>query len=170
VPDRIASTFKAYATTGEGWRDSAGNGSVADAAERSFFIEGPVVRLESPGAGGQIDIGTLRSRGYIDITWTIAASGFTLDPASITDLAPEFTLTGAGLGSVKLDGGQAPVLIGQLGNDYTYRYWTTGAYATGDPANDGVTVESVAGSWSFTKDGADPVPRPPPQQPRARSG
>ena len=58
--------------------------------------------MVSPGANGAIDIGTLQSRGYIDVTFTLP-SGYVLDTASITDLAAEFSLSGAGLGSAGTD-------------------------------------------------------------------
>ena len=107
----------------------AGNTSKVDAQTRKFAIEGPTVRLVSPGADGQIDIGALWGRGFIDVVFTVNVPGYQLDLASVTDLAAEFTLSGAGLGTVKLDAGQAPVFLSQTGNDFKFRYWTTGEFA-----------------------------------------
>ena len=72
------------------------------------------MRLVSPGANGQIDIGALQGRGYVDVAFTVdlvTLPNYKLDVASVTDLAPEFTLGGAGLGSLKLEAGQAPTLL-----------------------------------------------------------
>ena len=55
----ITMSFKAYGSGGDGWRDSAGNRSIADPEAREFYVEGPTVTLVSPGANGQIDIGAL---------------------------------------------------------------------------------------------------------------
>ncbi|MBV5331798.1 hypothetical protein JZU69_05435, partial [bacterium] len=142
-------TPKAWTSGGEGWRDSTGNASKAEAA-RTFFVEGPTVNLVSPGANGQIDIGALQSRGYIDVTWPVDVADYSLELASVTDLTAEFTLSGSGLGSVKLDAGQAPVLISQTGSNYTFRYWITGQFAADASATDLVNIEFIAGSWSLT--------------------
>jgi hypothetical protein len=123
-----------------------------------FYVEGPTVRLVSPGADGRIDIGALRNRGYIDVTLTVDVAGYTLDAASVTDLAPEFILSGAGLGTVRLDEGQAPVLLGSAGNDFEFRYWIAGQFAADATNTDLVTLELIAGSVSFTQNGAGPVP------------
>jgi hypothetical protein len=166
APSDVEIRFQAH--SGEaGWRDSSGNKSVldTDATARKFTIEGPTVRLVAPGDGGQIDIGALQGRGYIDIEWDISVpAGFTaLDQASIFDLAPEFALSGPGLGTVKLDAGQAPVLIENTVSTYKFRYWISGEFAAdgamaGDPAAapDAVTVEFIPGSWSFTNTGVTP--------------
>jgi hypothetical protein len=116
------------------------------------------VRLVSPGADGQIDIGALQGRGYIDVTFTVSVPGYKLDVASITDLAAEFTLSGAGLGTIKLDGGQAPVRLDSgSGPNYTFRYWTTGEFAADAGTADTVTLELTAGGWSYLAD-THPLP------------
>src|SRR5690606_20453641 len=102
-------------------------------------------------------IGALWGRGFIDLTWTIDAPGYTLDLASVLDLAPEFALGGAGLGTIKLDAGQAPVRLDTTDDtSYTFRYWTTGQFAADAGAE--VTIEFIPGSWSFNKSGADLLP------------
>src|SRR5207248_11309673 len=73
----------------------------------------------------------------------LAPSSYTIDPASITDLQPEFTLSGPGLNSLKLDSGQAPT---RLGTTNTYRYWASGTLGTGS-----ITLTFLPGSWSCTQ-------------------
>ena len=125
------------------WQDSAGNaGDVGD--PRLFVIDGPTIELVSPGDGAQVDIGELNGRNYIDVTFPGAPAGNSIDAGSISDLTPEFELGGDGIGSVTLDGGQAPVNI--TGNQW--RYWINGDFETGD-----VTLEFVPGSWSFAASG-----------------
>jgi hypothetical protein len=161
-PGAITVTFLQYdeANNGEGWRDSADNRSI-EGLPNTFFVEGPTVNLVSPGSGGQIDIGVLMNRGYIDVTWAFGGVGYRLDTNSITDLAPEFVLGGAGLGTVKLDNGQAPVLLSDLSGNpssVTYRYWTTGNYAATSGTDDTVDISFIAGSWSFTEAAAPASP------------
>jgi hypothetical protein len=156
----ITMSFKAYGSGGDGWRDSAGNRSIADPEAREFYVEGPTVTLVSPGANGQIDIGALKSRGFIDVTWSVSVAGYDLDPASVTDMAPEFTLSGDGLGTVRLDAGQAPVLLGQTGSNYTYRYWISGEFAANAGATDLVNIEFIAGSWSLLTAAPGTTPAP----------
>ncbi|MBL8335376.1 MAG: hypothetical protein JNM97_01270, partial [Rhodoferax sp.] len=161
TPGTITVSFLGYdeANNGEGWRDSSDNRSI-DTAAQTFTVEGPTVNIVSPGANGQIDIGVLTNRGYLDVTWNFGGAGYRLDTASITDLAPEFTLGGAGLGTVKLDAGQAPVLLTPLTNSstsVTYRYWTTGNYAAAAGTDDVVDITFIDGSWSFTETGS-PAP------------
>ncbi len=114
----------------------------------------------SPGDGGQIDIGALAGRGYIDVKFTVNVAGFTLDTASVTDLSARVRAERRGSG---LDqAGRRPrrrVLLSQSGSDYTYRYWTTGEFAADSGATtDTVTLEFIAGSLSFTRE--RPIRRP----------
>jgi hypothetical protein len=159
APGEITISFlKEDSLTGAGWRDTAGNGSVADAQARSFQVEGPTVKLVSPGVGGRIDIGALLGRGFVDIKWTVNVPGYKLDLASVTDLASEFNLSGPGLGTARLDSGQAPVLLSESGNDYTFRYWISGAFAAEVGADDTVNLELIDGSWSYLADPTHPMP------------
>ena len=48
--------------------------------------------LEGPGNGGTVAAGDLNGRGFIDVSYAVP-SGDRLDASSITDLAPEFTVT-----------------------------------------------------------------------------
>ncbi|HLQ76232.1 MAG TPA: hypothetical protein VK210_02700, partial [Terriglobia bacterium] len=129
----------------QSWKDAAGNfGADGVNATYLFGIDGTVAKVAGPGDGGSIDIGELNSRNYIDVMFPDPAStgvpGYVVDPGSITDLTPEFALSGAGLGSVKLDSGQAPT----PNQDGSFRYWVNGRFADGD-----IHVEFIPGSWSF---------------------
>ncbi|MBK8118784.1 MAG: hypothetical protein IPK39_05840 [Sulfuritalea sp.] len=93
----------------------------------------------------------LQGRGFIDVTWTVDLAGYTLDVASVTDGAPEFDLSGLGLGTIKLDSGQAPVRLDTSDDtSYSFRYWTTGAFAASAGSDDTVAIDLIAGSWSLT--------------------
>ena len=99
----VTITFLAYDNaSGAGWRDALGNGSVLDNPAREFVIEGPTARIVSPANGGEVDFGVVNGRNYLDVTFEndlgapLAPAGYTIDPASITDLQPEFTLSGPG--------------------------------------------------------------------------
>src|SRR6185295_14499016 len=62
-----------------------------------------------------------------------------------------FALSGPGLGSLKLDAGQAPAPLG--GN--SYRFWAAGTLGTGS-----ITLTFIPGSWSFTQDSHAPGTTP----------
>ncbi|HXG46835.1 MAG TPA: hypothetical protein VNO52_04360, partial [Methylomirabilota bacterium] len=107
-------------------------------------VEGATAIISNPGQGGRIDLHVLNQRNYLDVIF-LEPAGVGIARASITDLAPEFTLSGPGLGTVRLDEGQAPLLIddttpGQL----TYRYWISGEFAEGT-----VTLTFLEDSWSY---------------------
>ncbi|NMM35306.1 MAG: hypothetical protein HHJ13_15200, partial [Phycicoccus sp.] len=112
--------------------------------ELTFKVVGTTATVANPTPGAAIDINVLNGRGWIDITFTKPAL-FAIDAASITDLAAEFALGGAGLGTVQLEGTVAPSLLSTTATTMTYRYWLTGRFAaTGD-----VTVTFTTGSWSY---------------------
>ncbi|HTD67964.1 MAG TPA: hypothetical protein VK846_15675, partial [Candidatus Limnocylindria bacterium] len=134
TPGQVVLTFDANT-----WTDKAGNGGPA--GTWTFGVDGPTAVVVSPADGGNIDIGELNNRNYIDVTFPAAPAGYGIDFSSITDLAPEFTLNGAGVGSIQLDAGQVPIVLGAG----QVRYWVSGRFATGD-----VTVAFASGSWSFT--------------------
>ncbi|MFL5757719.1 MAG: hypothetical protein ACJ77N_15690, partial [Chloroflexota bacterium] len=115
---------------------------------QSFTVEGLTAHLVDPTANGSIDVNVINDRNWIDVDFTAPSTpvGIAVDDASIMDLAPEFTLTGAGLGTVTLDNTRAPVLLGTpAGKTKTYRYWLTGNFA----ASGTVTLTYLAGTWSF---------------------
>ena len=75
----------------------------------TFTVQGATARLVDPGAGGTIDVNVLNDRNWIDVQF-VAPTGLKIDAGSITDLDPEFTLTGPGIGSIALDAARAPSL------------------------------------------------------------
>jgi hypothetical protein len=138
VPGQIELTFLELSNE-QGWQDAQGN--AGPVSNWTFGVEGPTAVVVSPATGGNIDIGELNNRNYIDVTFPSAPAGYAIDFASITDLAPEFTLSGAGVGSIKLDAAQTPFVLGAN----QVRYWVSGRFATGD-----VSANFIPGSWSFT--------------------
>ena len=63
------------------------------ALTQSFTVQGPTAQIVNPNDGGEIVLGRLNNRGYLDVPITVGA-GNTLDFDSITDLEAEFTITG----------------------------------------------------------------------------
>ncbi|PYQ00803.1 MAG: hypothetical protein DMF83_27255, partial [Acidobacteria bacterium] len=122
-------------------------GAANDQIVATFTVEGATATLTDPGAGGTIDINAINNRNYIDVAFAAPTSpaGLAIDEGSITDLAPEFTLTGDGLGSVVLDNSRAPVVVGTSTNTKTFRYWLTGAFA----ASGKVTLTMLPDTWAF---------------------
>ncbi|HVP75835.1 MAG TPA: hypothetical protein VMS63_07420, partial [Gaiellaceae bacterium] len=104
----------------------------------------PTATLGGPADGATIAASELNGRGYVDVTY-IVPTGQKLDDASITDLAPEFTIAvTSGHGTVKLDSSQAPIHLS--GN--TYRYWvlsqgTDSSTVIALTPGDGVTSDST---------------------------
>ena len=111
-----------------------------------------------PGAGGAIDVNVLNNRTWIDVVYHLpTAAGVSLDKASITDLAPEFVLSGSGLGSIVLDPARGPVDVCAAGVlDSTtglgcgsgvavYRYWLSGQWASTGT----VSLTFLQDSWSY---------------------
>ena len=84
---------------------------------------------------------------FVDVTFPAHPSGLALDPASILDAAPEFTLGGPGAGSAALTGA-APTPVGGS----TYRYTLTQALQAG-----AVVATFIAGSWSLLDAEGDDV-------------
>ncbi|CAB5140735.1 diguanylate cyclase/phosphodiesterase (GGDEF & EAL domains) with PAS/PAC sensor(s), partial [Olavius algarvensis associated proteobacterium Delta 3] len=125
------------------WQDIGGNPGVAET--ETFVLEGPTADIAGPFDGGGIDISEINQRNYIDVTLPASPTGFELDVDSVTDLAPEFTLHGPGLGSVRIDGSQAPVLTDAATG--TFRYWVTGIFESGE-----VAVTFLEKAWSFKPD------------------
>ena len=126
------------------WVDSAGNTDLA--ANLTFTVTGVTAELLD---AGDIDLGALNARNYIDVTFPDAPAGFSIDFDSITDLDTEIELSGAGLGDVVVDESQAPVVLndGSDGNDVVVRYWFSGNFVAGD-----VTMTLLPQTWSFIAD------------------
>ena len=85
----------------------------------------PTAVLYDPPSDGSVDQVTLNSRGWIQISFSDIGSG--VDPSSITDSAPEFSLGGAGAGVVVST--SAPIQVS--GAPGVYRYAFTGSFTTG---------------------------------------
>ena len=117
---------------------------------------GATATVTDPGNGGSIDVNVLNKRNWIDVK-IVAPAGRVLDLASIRDLAPEFLLSGAGLGSIALDGTRAPTLVTQSGTVSTWRYWLTGTFAN-TAVSTPVTVTFLANAWSFAITPASGIP------------
>jgi hypothetical protein len=122
------------------------DGSTNDALEFQFGLDGATARLSDPGAGGTIDINVLNQRNWIDVAYVAPGGGLGIDVGSIVDLAPEFVLAGAGLGTLALDPSRAPTLV----SGTTYRYWLTGLRGTG-----AITLTYLAGTWAFNSTTVD---------------
>jgi hypothetical protein len=105
----------------------------------------PTADLANPDAGGSVDLTSFNKRGSIDVKFTVP-DGAALDPATILDAGPEFTLSGPGLGDAQLVSGMPE----DLGNN-TFRYKfvdsdtgnTTGLFQPGQ-----VTVQFIAGAFA----------------------
>ena len=151
--------FNTYA--GEvGWQDSLGNAGLAT-DHRYTKVQGPTGQVVDPQGGSGIDVNTLNGRTYIDVTLPTAPTGYTVDPRSITDLAPEFTLTGSGIGTIAIDNSQAPLLLA----NGQYRYWLNGRFSStpttesnGTLLPPDVVLTWIAATWSYTKDTPQTAP------------
>ena len=144
APGTVTIDFLAYAGE-EGWRDSGGNESLATEDDLTKRLDGPTAVIVNPGAGASVDINALNNRNWIDVTYDPAPAGYALVGSSITDLAPEFALSGPGVGTAALDLSQAPKVL----PSGAVRYWLTGAFAAGD-----VQLDFIPGSWSYTSTAA----------------
>ncbi|HEX4527586.1 MAG TPA: hypothetical protein VH108_12695 [Gaiellaceae bacterium] len=129
--------------------DAAGNvttGTKSDPFALTFTVEGASARLTDPGLNGSIDVNVINNRNWIDVTFT-PPSGMLINGGSITDAAPEFALSGPGVGSIVLDASRAPSLVStdSTTKAATYRYWLIGQFVTGD-----VTLTYLPNSWSVS--------------------
>ncbi|MGV2341317.1 MAG UNVERIFIED_CONTAM: hypothetical protein LVR18_47500 [Planctomycetaceae bacterium] len=97
--------------------------------------------LSTPKAGAQIDLLTLNSGGFLTMRF-IPLPGAELDPASITDAAEEFVLSGMAAQGVTI--GQTPEKV----DAYTWKYPFTGQFGTGP-----VTVTFTGGGFRHVDGG-----------------
>lgn len=117
--------------------DSAGHGVLSTRTD--LRIGGLHAELVEPGPSGILSVSSLQSTGRIRVRFT-SPFGTDLDPASITDAAPELVLSGKAASKVALSGvGQRVEIDGQEFVDYAF----TGTFRDGE-----VAVEVVPGSWS----------------------
>ena len=140
-----AGTFKDSDVTLANGTTSACTHSAAYTA--TFNVQGATAVLADPGSNSSIDINSINKRNYIDVSFSnpSSPSGLSLDVNSVIDPDPEFTLSGPGLGTVKVDTGRAPVLVSSASGVSTFRYWLIGQYAA---AGD-VTLAYIPGSWGY---------------------
>ncbi|MDQ1553848.1 MAG: large repetitive protein, partial [Microbacteriaceae bacterium] len=140
--------FAAGATKNADLTTDAGTTTGAGSAARTlaFTVTGATATVTNPTPGASVDVNVLNGRAWIDVTFTNPTL-FTIDPASIIDLAPEFQLSGLGLGTIQLDGTQAPISItaGVAAGTLKFRYWLTGRFATAGAVN----LTFLSGSWSY---------------------
>ncbi|MEX2495926.1 MAG: hypothetical protein WD448_07555, partial [Woeseia sp.] len=112
-----------------------GSGSENDADNLPFTVHNVTADLASPADGTGIDVAVINERGYIDVTFRTPEDA-TLDAASVSDDAAEFTLTGTAAAGVVVDGAAEHV------EGDTWRYHFTGEFTTGN-----VSLDFVADSW-----------------------
>ena len=117
VPDQVR-VLSLYGKLQMGFKNAQGDAVAFTVPSDS--PTSPTATLEGPGNGGTVAAGDLNGRGFVDVSYAVP-SGDRLDASSITDLAPEFTVTST-TGSIQLDSTQAPILVNATTN--TYRYWT----------------------------------------------
>ena len=141
-------TFTADAFRSELPGDAASRvGNLEDT--QTFFLETITAGLGDPSLGTVQGTETLNDRGFFEVDYTKPAYAASLDVASVTDLAPEFTVTTPG---VVLDTARKPVLVSTNGTTWTFRYFFTG------PKNAAIAYDFIGGSVEFTNDQGERVP------------
>ena len=126
---------------------SGGNANVAET--ESLTVLQLTADVADPTNGGSTGADVLNDRGYFDVTYTVPSYASSIDVASVTDLAPEFTVSGA---AVTLDAQRAPVLVSHAGTSWVFRYFYTGA-KTGS-----LTLTFIGGSVTFLDAANKPIP------------
>ena len=94
--------------------------------------------VDEGGSVGAGEIAASNDRTYIDIFFA-GSVGSDLDVGSVLDAAPEFTLTGIGVGSAALIATDNPLAIGEG----VFRYFITGDFEVGE-----VSLNFLADSWT----------------------
>ncbi|MDX6411753.1 MAG: large repetitive protein, partial [Gaiellaceae bacterium] len=135
APGHVTITFDAGT-----WGDSQGNASVAQTFQ--LDIQGPTANVVLPQAGSGVDVNVLNGRNYLDVLFAAPPAGYVIDFSSITDLDPEFTLAGPGLGSMVIDASQAPAVVSASAR--RVRYWLNGEYTGGE-----VSLVFLPGTWAY---------------------
>ena len=129
IPEQIDDYTFRYAFTGQfgtgpvtvdfladAFADSEGN--LSRATTETFTVVGPTANM----LVAAVDLQAVNRQGYLDVWFKPSRDG-TLDEASITDAAREFTLSGLAAAGVTVDG----AAVAQ-GDGHTYRYYFTGQF------------------------------------------
>jgi hypothetical protein len=150
VPGSVTLTFAADSFT-----DSLNNSSLPQST--TLTVVGSTATAKTPAVGSIASLQTLNTRQWFDIRYT-GADGSSIDPASVSDTDPEFTVSGAGAGSVA-------ITTFEKIDASTWRYHFTGTFSAGvvnllftdGAVKDMNNVPSVASTQSWTD--ADSVPQ-----------
>ncbi|MDD2604023.1 MAG: hypothetical protein PHF66_04320, partial [Desulfobacteraceae bacterium] len=146
VPGEVSVTFAAGTFT-----DAAGFTNISQT--QTFTVTGPIADLVetnddgtlTPLDGSIYGLSRINGHQYIDIRFA-GTTGNALDPASITDASPEFSLAGSAVNDVSILDGE----VQDLGNG-VFRYTFTGSFVPGE-----LTVQFIAGAWQDLDADGDP--------------
>ncbi|MEN9556606.1 MAG: hypothetical protein RLZZ232_2892, partial [Planctomycetota bacterium] len=133
APEKVDATTWKYKFTGQfttgpvsvsfpagAFTDSDGNSSVA--SMESFTVAGPKITLLSKS----MDVSALNAQGYMEF-YVEGSSGGTIQDATLTDAAHEFSVSGMSTANVVFDGAAV-----RQGDTQVYRYNFTGAFTGGE--------------------------------------
>jgi hypothetical protein len=120
------------------------SGAKNRATTQKFTVDGTTARITAPSDGQPIGLASQNDRGFIDVTFGFP-DGKTPNLDTIYDLEAEFDVVSAAGHSIRLDAKQAPVLLQQSANSYTFRYFTLGTYVSG-----ALSVTLLPGTIAFT--------------------
>ena len=130
---------------------SQGSGAVVNvAASNGFRVATTSGELMDPTPYERMDRALLNDRKYLLVRYS-TVNGVGLDGASITDAGLEFNVSGAGAGSVKINGAGQRVTLGGV------EYWKYGF--SGEFTDGVVRIDFVDGSWTDLE-GSASVSRP----------
>jgi hypothetical protein len=96
----------------------------------------PTAYLSSPSTGSSVSQAALDASRYLSVTYSDFASG--INPSTITNGTPKFTLTGQGVGTATISNDSVILVSGT-----TYEYPFTGSFATGQ-----VDVNFLSGTFA----------------------
>ena len=130
---------------------SIGNAPIA----LSFTVMQLTATLVNPTPGTTPDADTLNDTGYIDVPITLPAYATSLDLASVESVTPKFTVTvdNSSDGTLTLSTTQAPLLISQSGDTYTFRFFYTGTFRAGP-----LTLDFIGNSFNYLDSGGQAIP------------
>ena len=132
---------------GGSWKD---NNLIGGLSETETFIvrvgTGPTADLAGPKSGATVDLTLLNAQKYIDVIFT-DYSGLGIDPDSITDVQPEFSIVTGGDASI------SGAVIGNAthlyGNTYRYRLIDLNPNDAQGLFTEGIArIVFIANSWS----------------------